>query len=112
LALCPANQRFDKTLIALTDEYHIERGTAATGLAPHPVLFLFPERRYFESMKALAVLYGGNLSGQAFEEVFPGTSALNSALERAASFPGVARIALLLDQAAPSSVYAQNRRPG
>ncbi|MDR2482683.1 MAG: spiro-SPASM protein [Treponema sp.] len=52
-------------------------------------------------MKALAVLYGGNLSGQAFEEVFPGTSALNSALERAASFPGVARITLLLDQAAP-----------
>ena len=52
-------------------------------------------------MKALAVLYGGNLSSQAFEEVFPGISALNSALERAASFPGVTRVALLLDQTAP-----------
>ncbi|MDR0451968.1 MAG: spiro-SPASM protein [Treponema sp.] len=46
-------------------------------------------------MNALAVLYGGSLTGYAFERVFDGRSALDLALERAAAFPGVTKTALL-----------------
>jgi spiro-SPASM protein len=47
-------------------------------------------------MNALAVLYGGALAPQAFAPAFGGKSALNLALEKAASFPGVSRTALLV----------------
>ncbi|MDR1107695.1 MAG: spiro-SPASM protein, partial [Spirochaetaceae bacterium] len=46
-------------------------------------------------MNALAVLYGGSLSEAAFENVFSGKSALELALERAGSFPGVEKTVLL-----------------
>ncbi|MFP3088972.1 spiro-SPASM protein [Treponema sp. TIM-1] len=46
-------------------------------------------------MNALAVLYGGSLSEAALENVFSGKNALECALERAGSFPGVNKIVLL-----------------
>ncbi|MDR1128712.1 MAG: spiro-SPASM protein [Treponema sp.] len=46
-------------------------------------------------MNALAVLYGGSLTGYAFERAFGGRTALDLALERAAAFPGVSKTALL-----------------
>ncbi|MDR2246745.1 MAG: spiro-SPASM protein [Treponema sp.] len=46
-------------------------------------------------MNALAVLYGGSLTKYAFERAFDGRCALDLALERAAAFPGVTKMALL-----------------
>ncbi|AEF82103.1 spiro-SPASM protein [Leadbettera azotonutricia] len=46
-------------------------------------------------MKALTVLYGGSLAPEAFEPVFSGKSAFSLALEKARSFPGTEKIALL-----------------
>ncbi|MDR3122299.1 MAG: spiro-SPASM protein [Treponema sp.] len=46
-------------------------------------------------MNALAVLYGGSLSPEAFAPVFSGKTALARALERAAAFPGVSSAILL-----------------
>ncbi|MDR3167611.1 MAG: spiro-SPASM protein, partial [Treponema sp.] len=46
-------------------------------------------------MNALAVLYGGALSGEAYESVFSGKNALSLALERGAAFPGVGKLVLL-----------------
>jgi spiro-SPASM protein len=49
-------------------------------------------------MNALAVLYGGSLSEAAGEKVFSGKSALELALERAASFPAVKKTVLLTEE--------------
>jgi spiro-SPASM protein len=46
-------------------------------------------------MKALAVLYGGSLSPEAFAPLFSGKSALALALERASAFPGASAPILL-----------------
>ncbi|MDR1249842.1 MAG: spiro-SPASM protein [Treponema sp.] len=46
-------------------------------------------------MKALAALYGGSLSPEAFSPSFSGKTALAMALERAACFPGVSALVLL-----------------
>jgi spiro-SPASM protein len=46
-------------------------------------------------MKALAALYGGSLSPEAFIPSFSGKTALALALERAACFPGAAALVLL-----------------
>jgi spiro-SPASM protein len=47
-------------------------------------------------MNSLAVLYGGNLGPEAFQQVFPGgKSALSLALERARLFPGCQKVVLL-----------------
>ncbi|MDR2103820.1 MAG: spiro-SPASM protein [Treponema sp.] len=52
-------------------------------------------------MNALAVLYGGALSSQAYERVFSGKNALSLALERGAAFPGVGKLILLAKAAPP-----------
>jgi spiro-SPASM protein len=46
-------------------------------------------------MNALTVLFGGNLSAEAFEPVFGGKSAFSLALERAAAFPDTKKRVLL-----------------
>ncbi|MDR1903516.1 MAG: spiro-SPASM protein [Treponema sp.] len=52
-------------------------------------------------MNALTVLYGGSLTGAAYEACFDGRNALSLALERAASFSGVTRTVLLAGEADP-----------
>jgi spiro-SPASM protein len=54
-------------------------------------------------MNALAVLYGGSLSEEAFAPSFSGKTALAMALERAAGFPGASALILLGTEGA---VYA------
>jgi spiro-SPASM protein len=49
----------------------------------------------FYNMRSLTVMYGGSLAPEAFEPVFSGKCALDLALERGASFPGVAKTVLL-----------------
>ncbi|MDR2490059.1 MAG: spiro-SPASM protein [Spirochaetaceae bacterium] len=49
-------------------------------------------------MKAIALCYAGGLSEWAFDEVFGGKSAFRLALEKAAAFPGVRKIALFARQ--------------
>jgi spiro-SPASM protein len=46
-------------------------------------------------MNALAVLYGGSLSPEAFAPLFSGKTALTMALERASGFPGASGLILL-----------------
>ncbi|MDR0402678.1 MAG: spiro-SPASM protein [Treponema sp.] len=46
-------------------------------------------------MNVLTVLFGGNLSGEAFKPVFGGKSAFSLALERASAFPGTKKLILL-----------------
>ena len=45
-------------------------------------------------MRALSVLYGGQLSPEAFEDILPGT-AFSRALAAAGKFPGVEKTVLL-----------------
>ncbi|MDR2096440.1 MAG: spiro-SPASM protein [Treponema sp.] len=52
-------------------------------------------------MNALAVLYGGGLTGAAYEAFFEGRNALSLALERASSFRGVTRTVLLAGEDDP-----------
>jgi spiro-SPASM protein len=47
-------------------------------------------------MKALTVLYGGDLSSRALEPVYAGGSSLSLALERSRNFPGTEKLILLL----------------
>jgi spiro-SPASM protein len=49
-------------------------------------------------MNTLAVLYGGSLSETAFENVFSGRNAVELALDRAGSFPGVKKTVLLTEE--------------
>jgi spiro-SPASM protein len=46
-------------------------------------------------MKAILILYGGNLSGEAFEPVLNGKNSVELSLEQARKFPGVEKTALL-----------------
>jgi len=46
-------------------------------------------------MKAISVLFGGRLSGEAFEPVFNGKNSVSLALEQAKKFPGSEKIILL-----------------
>jgi spiro-SPASM protein len=49
-------------------------------------------------MNALLVLYGGHLSGEAFQPVFDGKNSVTLTLEQARKFPGVGKIVLLACQ--------------
>jgi spiro-SPASM protein len=63
-------------------------------------------------MNALAVLYGGDLAEEAFEDVFSGKNALSLALEGAAAFPGVRQVCLLAgDEPLPPSLSEEGVRP-
>ncbi|MDR3276518.1 MAG: spiro-SPASM protein [Treponema sp.] len=51
-------------------------------------------------MNALCVLYGGSLTPAALEPLFEGKTALGRCLERAAAFPGVSELVLLVREGA------------
>ncbi|GHU06837.1 spiro-SPASM protein [Spirochaetia bacterium] len=63
-------------------------------------------------MNALAVLYGGSLAQEAFENIFAGKNAVNLALEKAARFPGVTGIVLLLSGALPDGFRPEAESAG
>jgi spiro-SPASM protein len=52
-------------------------------------------------MKALTVLYGGDLSSRALEPLYAGRNSLSLALERSRNFPGTEKLILLLKDGFP-----------